>query len=90
LAYSPTRARPTRPTTGPVAAPTQAELMALLLRTLWGYRALGCDPTRAAAALGVHCSTLRFRLYRIRELTGLAPEDPRSVQALRAITGPHP
>ncbi|MCW2652386.1 MAG: PucR C-terminal helix-turn-helix domain [Mycobacterium sp.] len=66
------------------------ELMALLLRTLWAYRGLRGDLTRTAAALAVYPSTVRYRLYRIRELTGLDPQDSRSVQALRDIATPNP
>jgi hypothetical protein len=59
----------------------------------WGCWA--CTPTPRCtpptrAALRVHRSTARYRLYRIRELTGLDPEDPRSVAALRTIAGLHP
>ena len=61
----------------------------MLMRTLWGYHGLGCDLTRTAAALGKHRSTVRYRLYRVRELTGLEPEDPSSVAALREIAGLH-
>jgi sugar diacid utilization regulator len=89
-----TRNWPARPTTRPVArrpVPAQPDdFMPLLVRTLWGYRGLGCDLARTASALGVHRSTARYRLYRIRELTGLDPEDPRSVEALRDIAGLHP
>jgi sugar diacid utilization regulator len=66
------------------------EFTPLLVRTLWGYRALGGDLARTAAALGVHRSTARYRLYRIRELTGLDSEDPRSVEVLRDIAGRPP
>lgn len=63
--------------------------IALLVCTLSEYRRLGCDLTQTAAALGVHSSTVRYRLYRIGELTGLPPDDPRSTDALRDIAGPH-
>lgn len=66
------------------------ELMVLLLRTLWTYRGLRGDLTRTAAALAVYPSTVRYRLYRIRELTGLDPEHAGSAQALRDITTPNP
>ncbi|MCW2686711.1 MAG: PucR C-terminal helix-turn-helix domain [Mycobacterium sp.] len=59
--------------------------MAVLLRTLWSYRGLDGDLIRTAAVLGVHRSTVRYRLYRIRELTGLEPQDSRSVEALRIV-----
>ena len=65
------------------------EPIALLVRTLSEYRRLGRDLTQTAAALGVHRSTVRYRLYRIGELTGLPPDDPRSTDALRDIAGPH-
>jgi sugar diacid utilization regulator len=61
------------------------EFMAVLLRTLWSYRGLDGDLIRTAAVLGVHRSTVRYRLYRIRELTGLEPQDSRSVEALRIV-----
>jgi sugar diacid utilization regulator len=60
-----------------------------LVRTSWGYHGLGCDLARTAVALGNHRSTVRYRLYRVRELTGLEPEDPRSVEALLEIAGLH-
>ncbi|MCW2690580.1 MAG: AraC family transcriptional regulator [Mycobacterium sp.] len=68
----------------------QSDDMAELLRTLWAYRGLGGDHTRAAAALTINRSTVRYRLYRIRELTGLDPLDPRAVDALRDISNQHP
>jgi AraC-like DNA-binding protein len=76
------RLSPTRPV-------QSEELLALLLRTLWAYRGLGGDLIRTAAALAVYRSTVRYRLYRIRELTGLDPQDSRSVEALRDIANPH-
>jgi hypothetical protein len=82
-----------RGTPGGAAQPTTTpadERMALLVRTLWGYRELGCDLARSAAALGVHRSTMRYRLYRIRELTGHHPEDLGSEETLHAIAGLHP
>jgi AraC-like DNA-binding protein len=66
------------------------ELMALLLRTLWAYRGFGGDLSRTAMALGVRRSTVRYRLHRIRKLTGLDPRDSRSVEALRDIANRHP
>lgn len=45
---------------------------------------------RTAAALAVNRSTVRCRLHRIRELTGLEPDDARSIGALRDIANPHP
>ncbi|WP_366889622.1 helix-turn-helix domain-containing protein [Pseudonocardia sp.] len=39
---------------------------------------------------GIHRSTARYRLYRIRQLIGVDPEDPRSIEQLRDITGLHP
>jgi AraC-like DNA-binding protein len=61
------------------------DLMTRLLRTLLAYHGVGGDLTRAAAVLAVHRSTVRYRLYRIRELTGLPPGDPRTGEALRDI-----
>jgi DNA-binding PucR family transcriptional regulator len=66
-----------------------SELRALLLRTLWAYREFGGDPSRTAEALGVHHSTVRYRLHRIRELTGRDPGDPGSLGALRDILRPN-
>ena len=81
---------PTNGQAGRRPAPVQPdELLAVLMRTLWGYHGLGCDLARTAAALGKHRSTVRYRLYRVRELTGLEPEDPRSVEALLEIAGLH-
>jgi sugar diacid utilization regulator len=81
---------PTNGQVGRCPAPVQPdELLAVLMRTLWGYHGLGCDLARIAAALGKHRSTVRYRLYRVRELTGLEPEDPRSVEALLEIAGLH-
>jgi DNA-binding PucR family transcriptional regulator len=81
--------RPTGPTPSALGRrpdPAQRDqLMALLLRTLLAYHGRGCDLARTSAALGIHRSTVRYRLYRIRELTGLGPEDPRSVQVMRDI-----
>lgn len=93
MASRDTRDRSGWPTNGQVGrrpAPVPPdELVAALMRTLWGYHGLGCDLARTAAALGKHRSTVRYRLYRIRALTGLEPEDPKSVQALRDIAGRH-
>jgi hypothetical protein len=75
------RLSPTRPV-------QSDESMALLLRTLWAYRGFGGDLASTAAALAVHRSTVRYRLHRIRELTGLDPQDPRSMEALRASANP--
>ncbi|MFC5234885.1 helix-turn-helix domain-containing protein [Pseudonocardia zijingensis] len=57
--------------------------------TLWGYHALGCDLAHTAGALSNHRSTVRYRLYRVREVTGIEPEDPRSMEALLEIAGLH-
>jgi AraC-like DNA-binding protein len=62
------------------------EGIALLLRTLWTYRGVGGDLTRAAAVLMLNRSTVRYRLHRIREVTGLSPNDPRAVDALRELS----
>ena len=73
---------------GSCTAPVQLdELLTALMRTSWVYHGMGCDLARTAAALGKHRSTVRYHLYRIGELTGLEPEDPRSVAALLKIAG---
>jgi DNA-binding PucR family transcriptional regulator len=64
------------------------EQMALLLRTLRAYHELDGDLARTAAALLVHRSTVRYRLHRIRSITGLDPQDPRAIEALRESDTP--
>lgn len=56
-----------------------------LLRTLLAYRGVGGDLARTAALLAVHRSTVRYRLHRIRELTGLPPGHPRTGETLQDI-----
>jgi AraC-like DNA-binding protein len=45
--------------------------------------------TAIAVALGVHRSTVRYRRYRISELTRLDAADTRSVEALRDLANLH-
>jgi len=54
-----------------------------LLETLDGFFAAGAVLESAARALFVHPNTVRYRLRRISEITGLSPLDPRDSYALR-------
>ncbi|HET9518394.1 MAG TPA: helix-turn-helix domain-containing protein [Actinoplanes sp.] len=54
-----------------------------LLETLDAFFAAGGVLESAARALYVHPNTVRYRLKRIAEVTGLSPLDPRDVFALR-------
>jgi purine catabolism regulator len=47
-----------------------------LYESLRGLLATGCRWTEAAERLGVHRHTLRYRMERLRELTGRHPDDP--------------
>ncbi len=58
-----------------VLGPLQAEGNAHLLETLRAYLREGAATT-AAQALHVHAQTLRYRLRRVRELTGHDPQRP--------------
>jgi hypothetical protein len=59
----------------------------VLLDTASAYVEAGCSVERAARALIVHPNTVRYRLRRIEDLTGLAPGDPRDAYTLRmAVT----
>ncbi|NMH96170.1 helix-turn-helix domain-containing protein [Pseudonocardia acidicola] len=42
-----------------------------LIRTLWIYDLCDGDPGRTASMLRIHVSTVRFRIWHIREITGL-------------------
>jgi hypothetical protein len=66
--------------------PEPNDVTTTLVRTLQTHCELGCNIARTAAALDVHLSTARYRLYRIRELTGFEPADRRSLSALLRIT----
>ncbi|WP_183407823.1 PucR family transcriptional regulator [Nocardioides marmoriginsengisoli] len=57
-----------------------------LLHTLTVYLAEGGHYTETAAALTVHRSTLKYRLQRIRELTGLDLNDPETNFNLQLAT----
>lgn len=63
----------------------EADSAAILVSTLQTHHQLGCDIARTAAALGIH-RTVRYRLDRIRRLTGLEPTDHESFQTLLDIT----
>ena len=64
----------------------EQETPAILVHTLQTYRSVEGDLAAAAATLHIHRSTLRYRLYRIRRLTGLGPDDPESLTVLRRVT----
>jgi len=53
-----------------------------LMRTLRAYLAQGRKMAQAAAELGVHYNTLRYRLKKIRELLGEGWDDPQRRLAL--------
>lgn len=53
--------------------------------TLEAHLAHGCVISRTAEVLGIHRSTVRYRLRRIRELTGLDPEAPAALPSLRRL-----
>nr|CAA9333158.1 MAG: Regulator of polyketide synthase expression [uncultured Nocardioidaceae bacterium] len=60
---------------------------AVLLHTASAFVDAGCSVERSARVLIVHPNTVRYRLRRVEELTGLAPSDPRDAYTLRvAIT----
>jgi DNA-binding PucR family transcriptional regulator len=52
------------------------------MRTLRVYLAQGRKMAQAAAELGVHYNTLRYRLKKIRELLGEGWDDPQRRLAL--------
>jgi DNA-binding PucR family transcriptional regulator len=54
-----------------------------LLRTLGSYLEGGGALEACARALFVHPNTVRYRLRRVSELTGLVPADPRDQLVLR-------
>jgi DNA-binding PucR family transcriptional regulator len=59
-----------------------AEERDVLLETLQAYLSLGGSSDHAAQALHCHANTVRYRLRRIRELTGRSLTDPRTVAEL--------
>lgn len=60
---------------------------AVLLETLSAYTEQGSSLEGAARALFVHVNTVRYRLRRIEDVTGLAPAHPRDAYTLRvAVT----
>ncbi len=54
-----------------------------LLETLDGYLEHGAALDPAARSLFIHSNTLRYRLHRVAELTGVDPWNPRDVAVLR-------
>jgi len=54
-----------------------------LMKTLAAYLRNGGNSQRTANALYVHRNSLRYRLARIRALTGLDPDDPDARLALQ-------
>ena len=54
-----------------------------LLETLDAFFAAGAVLESAARELYVHPNTVRYRLKRVSEVTGLSPLDPRDAFALR-------
>ena len=54
----------------------------ILLETLHAYLTSGGSSDRAAHALHCHANTVRYRLRRIRELTGRSLTDPRAIAEL--------
>ena len=87
---------PERALDGDVAAAAQllehvynplAESGPALLETVTAFLAAGGSIEATARALYLHPNTVRYRLRRVEELTGLAPSDPRDAYTLRvAIT----
>lgn len=59
-----------------------AEERDLLLETLHAYLSHGGSTERAAQSLHCHANTVRYRLRRIRELTGRSMTDPRAIAEL--------
>lgn len=59
-----------------------AEHNARLADTLGAYCQAGCSISAAAAAMAQHENTLRYRLDKIRELTGLNYKDPGDLEQL--------
>ncbi|NBH06814.1 PucR family transcriptional regulator [Amycolatopsis sp. SID8362] len=59
-----------------------AEERDILLETLHAYITCGGSSDRAAQALHCHANTVRYRLRRIKELTGRSLTDPRAVAEL--------
>ena len=82
----PFRLSSTSARTGYLSARPEADFAVILANTLQTHHQLGCDIAITAAALGIHRSTVRYRLHRIRGLTGLEPTDLESLQTLLDIT----
>jgi hypothetical protein len=58
-----------------------------LRNTLRVWCSAGFDTSAAAASLHVHVNTLRYRLRRASEISGLDLSNPRQVQALQLLLG---
>jgi DNA-binding PucR family transcriptional regulator len=54
-----------------------------LLHTLEAYLEHGASIEGSARSLFVHANTIRYRLRRIEEMTGLSPAHPRDAYTLR-------
>jgi DNA-binding PucR family transcriptional regulator len=90
------RTTPTSATPGRPSLPPAEWLGALLdydgnhhsnlVRTLSEYLDCGGNYERTAQVLVIHRSTLRYRLQRIREITGLSLQDPDSRLNLHVAT----
>ncbi|MFJ9787387.1 PucR family transcriptional regulator [Amycolatopsis sp. NPDC101161] len=59
-----------------------AEERDILLETLHAYLTHGGSSDRAAQVLHCHANTVRYRLRRVRELTGRSLSDPRAIAEL--------
>lgn len=55
----------------PLKLLTRADTKGVLVKTLRQYFAMNCDLNRCAEALFVHPNTLRYRISRIEQITGL-------------------
>jgi hypothetical protein len=84
-----TRALPTRVRLGEVLmdGSAGAARVAILVGTLEVHLAHGRVISRTADVLGIHRSTVRYRLFRSRELTGLDPDGPGALPSLRQLGG---
>ncbi len=54
-----------------------------VLETVEGYFSQGASIEATARSLFVHANTVRYRLKRVAEVTGLSPSDPRDSYTLR-------
>lgn len=58
-----------------------------LVPTVRAWCRAGCDATTAAAALYVHTNTLRYRLRRASQISGLDLREPRHLLAMQLLLG---